>query len=178
MIPEGITEDTAAKERLDALKKGDNFSRSAFLGLSSQEVHVHLTEDLSTLKWKTESSWGKEVFGEIDLTTQVKKLKIVGDSGLQFIAPDDSLVFEMKASDSAVRDKWMVALTELIQGWEEDPRSKPKSSLSASGTSQKADYFKRREEEIKAREKANAEKKAKYSAGGMKVTAEIMASRS
>lgn len=177
MVPEALTEDSAMKERLEVLKKGDKFTRSAYLGLSSQEITVQLSDDLATIKWKSESSWGSSSFGEIDLTSQVKKLKIHGDTGLQFISPDDSTVFDIKAADAATRDKWMVGLNELLQSWEEDPRSKPKANISAAGTSDKTEYFKQREEEIKAREKANAERKAKYSAGGMKMTAEILASK-
>eukprot|EP01034_Spumella_vulgaris_P024025 gene24025-30321_t len=56
--------------------------------------------------------------------------------------------------------------------------NKEDSVSSVDGTSNKAEYFKRREAEIKAREKANAEKKSKYAAGGMKYTAEAMANRS
>jgi len=177
MVPEALTEDTAMKERLDVLKKGDKFTRSAYLGLSAQELTVQLSDDLSTVKWKSENSWGSSAFGEIDLTSEIKKLKIHGETGLQFIGLTDQTVFEIKASDAATRDKWMVGLNELLQSWEEDPRSKPKAALRAAGTSDKTEYFKKREEEIKAREKANADRKAKYSAGGMKMTAEIMASK-
>jgi hypothetical protein len=177
MIPDALTEDSAVKERLDALKKGDRFTRSAYLGLSSQELLVNLSADFSAVQWKSEASWGSSINGEIDLTSQIKKLKVHGDTGLQFIGLDDSIVFEIKALDASIRDKWIVALNDLLQSWEEDPRSKPKSTVTAAGTSDKAEYFKKREEEIKAREKANAEKKAKFSAGGMKMTAQIMASR-
>lgn len=177
IIPEGIIEDTAAKERLELLKKGEKFTRSAYLGLSSQELQVNLSDDSGILKWKSENSWGSAVHGEIDLTAQVKKVKVTGDTGLQFIGLDDAPVFEMKAADGTIRDKWAIALSELLQSWVDDPRIKPKSTITAAGTSDKAEYFKKREEEIKAREKASAEKKAKYAAGGMKMTAEIMASR-
>ncbi|RYH13576.1 hypothetical protein EON65_35325 [archaeon] len=175
IIPDSLTEDTAAKERLEVLKKGDKFTRSAYLGLSSQEMTVNLSDDSSTIKWKTEKSWGSGTFGEIDLTSEVKKVKSVGETGLQFVGQSDTPIFEMKASDAATRDKWIVALSELLQGWEEDPRSKPKAGISAAGTSDKTEYFKKREEEIKAREKVNAERKAKFSVNGMPMTAQIMA---
>jgi len=41
----------------------------------------------------------------------------------------------------------------------------------------KAEYFKKREMELAEREKQNAVRKAKYSAGGMKYVAMAMASR-
>jgi hypothetical protein len=59
----------------------------------------------------------------------------------------------------------------------DNPEHKPRQSVSASGSSNKAEYFKQREEELLAREKANADRKAKYSVGGMKHTAQIIASR-
>jgi hypothetical protein len=59
--------------------------------------------------------------------------------------------------------------------WKKDVSSKPKSGVSAGGTSNKAEYFRQREKDIAEREKANAEKKKKYSSGGMKYTAQIMA---
>ena len=63
---------------------------------------------------------------------------------------------------------------------EADPKSKPEtgSGLTAAGTTNKAEYFQKREEEMKERQKQREEKKKKYSGSGMKMTAEIMASRS
>jgi len=130
------------------------------------------------LQWKTvNNKWTKETNGEIDLTTSVKNVKLHGEAGLQIIGIDDVIVFELKAESSAVRDQWVVTINELLQFWIDHPDSKPKSTTTAEKVSNKAEYFKRREEEIEAREKINAERKAKYTTGGMKFTAQIMASR-
>lgn len=107
----------------------------------------------------------------------MKKVKTTGDTGLQIIGIEDKVIFEIKSEEAAVRDKWVIAINELLQSWVDNPESKPKSSISASGTSNKGEYFRKREEEIKAREKANNERKAKYAAGGMTYTAQIMAER-
>jgi hypothetical protein len=177
----------AAQERLAVLKEGDKFARAALLGLASEEIFVSLSEDSSTIEWKivAKESWMSAVgavdnkkHGQIDLTSAVKNLKINGENGLQFIGMDGKLIIEIKAKDAAVRDQWMVAINELLQSWVDKPDKKPKSTVSAAGTSDKAKYFKQREEEIVARQKESAERKAKYSAGGMKYTAQIIANRS
>lgn len=77
--------DSASKERVQLLQKGALFMRSALLGLSSKELHVQLSEDTSKIEWKatSKSAWSAistgsgEEFGEIDLTTQVKTVKMV-----------------------------------------------------------------------------------------------------
>jgi hypothetical protein len=168
----------ASNERLQILKTGNKFKRSAYLGLTSQDLIINLSDDTSAIQWKTENTWTKAEHGEIDLTSQVKSVKLFGDNGFQFIALDDTVIFDLKAEESSVRDQWVLALNELLHSWIDHPETKPKSSISVDGTSNKAEYFKRREAEIKAREKANAERKTKYSAGGMKYTAEAMANRS
>lgn len=176
----------AAQERLALLKKGENFHKGALLGLASEEIFVSLSEDTSTIEWKvvTKDNWmtavgavDKNKHGQIDLTSAVKNLKIQGENSLQFIGMDGKLIIEIKAKDAAVRDQWMVAINELLQSWVDKPDNKPKSAVSAAGTSDKAKYFKQREEEIEARQKASAERKAKYSTGGMKYTAQIIANR-
>jgi hypothetical protein len=168
-----------SNERLESLRKGNKFVRSALLGLTSKEITVHLSDDYSTIKWKIDkTTWTSEEFGEIDLTTEVKKLKTVGENGLQIIGQkDDQVLLEIKHEDSSIRDKWVVVINELLQSWIDDPSLKPKVVLNSAGTSNKSEYFKKREEEIKAREKENAERKAKYASGGMKMTAQIMAER-
>ena len=151
---------------------------SKITGITSQELFISLNEDTSALTWKTvNNKWTKESHGEIDLTSSVKTIKIHGESGLQIIGIDDSNIFEVKAESSIIRDQWVVSLNELLQYWVDHPDSKPKSTTSADKVSNKAEYFRQREEEIQAREKLNAERKAKYAVGGMKHTAQIMANR-
>ena len=137
-----------------------------------------MNEETSALTWKTvNNKWTKESNGEVDLTSSVKTVRLHGETGLQIIGIDDSTIFEVKAESPVIRDQWVVTINELLQFWIEHPDSKPKSTTTAAKVSNKAEYFKQREEEIAAREKVNAERKAKYSAGGMKYTAQIMANR-
>jgi hypothetical protein len=77
--------DSATKERVGILQNGALFMRSALLGLTSKELHVRLSDDMSKIEWKStsKSTWSAlstgsgEEFGEIDLTTQVKTVKMV-----------------------------------------------------------------------------------------------------
>lgn len=170
----------AVKEKLQALQKGQTFLRSALLGLSSQEVFMKLSEDISKIEWKVvNNTWTANEYGEIDLTCEVKNVKITGNQGLAFISSADGkkVLMEVQAPDSNIRDQWVLSLNELLHDWESHPEHKPKSNLSAAGTSKKEEYFRKREEEIKAREQENLEKKSKYLTTGMKYTAQIMASR-
>ena len=172
-------EDKEAQERLRMLQSGQKFMRSAFLGIGQRELFVTLSEDQGLLQWKSnKTTWSAEEKGEFDLTSQVKSVKLVGTSGLQLIGIDDKSLFEITAEDPKIRDQWVLALNELKQRWESIPESKPKVGLSAAGTSNKAEYFKKREEEIKEREKVAKDFKQKYAAGGMKYTAIAMANRS
>lgn len=171
-------EEKVVNERLKMLTDGAKFTRKAYLGLTSQDIFVNLSDDRSALKWKTENTWTNSENGEIDLTSQVKKFKTSGEHSLQVIGLDDKAIFEIKSEDAGVRDKWLIALNELLQSWVDHPETKPKSSVTASGSSNKAEYFKKREEEIKAREKVNNDRKAKYASAGMNFTAQIMAERS
>ncbi len=69
----------------------------------------------------------------------------------------------------------IILITIYIQDWIDHPEHKPRPSISAAGTSDKASYFKQRELEIKEREKSASEKKQQYLSGGMKYTAQAMA---
>lgn len=178
MPMESIHDENANKERLEILKKGNKFVRNAYLGLTQQDLFVNLSDDTSAIQWKTENTWTKSENGEIDLTSQVKKFKSSGETGLQFIGIDNNVLLEIKAEETSIRDQWQVCLSELLHSWADHPETRPKSSVSASGSSNKAEYFKNREQELQAREKINAERKAKYAAGGMKYTAAAMANRS
>lgn len=175
---DGGADEKIVNERLQQLVQGDTFIKSALLGLSSQEIFIQLSQEHSILKWKIPATtWSKDEFGEIDLTTKVKKLKTSGESGFQIIAHDESTILEVKHKDVAIRDKWVLALNELLQSWIDHPDKKPKAAVNAAGTSNKSEYFKQRQEEIKERERLNNEKKAKYATGGMQITAQIMAGR-
>ena len=171
-------DDGKAQERWKELTKEEKFTRAAMLGLTSQDIFVKMSDDFSSIKWRTEKTWTTAAeIGEIDLT-MIQKVKLHGEQGVQFIGIDEeTVVFEIKHTDNTVKDKWIVTITDILQTWADKPDTKPKSTVRADGTSNKAEYFRQREEEIKAREKLNAEKKAKYSVGGMQHTAQIMAGR-
>lgn len=172
-------EDKEAQERVQMLQRGEKFMRSAFLGISQRELYLTLSDDKGILRWKSnKTTWAAEEKGEIDLTTNVKTVKLVGASGMQIVGMDDKSIFDITAEDPKVRDQWVIALNELLQKWAANPESKPKANLTAAGTSNKAEYFKMREEEIKQREKLAKDMKQKYASGGMKYTALAMANRS
>lgn len=137
---------------------------------------MKLSPDQSIVSWETLNCSTKE-FGEIDFAGNVKTVKSTGRQGLQYIDNKGKVAFEVQAPDTATRDQWIVSLNELLSTWEERPNERPTSRLSAMGTSNKAEYFKEREEEIKRREAEAQEKKKKYSAGGMQYTALAMANR-
>lgn len=158
-------------QHLDALKIGAKFTRSRYLGLSTQELHMRLSDDTARLSWK---AIGGDDFGEIDLTT-TKTLRSKGAQGIEYIGDDGKATFECQAEDTAKRDQWLVAVNELLAFWAETPSRRPSSSLSAKGTANKDEYFKAREAEIQRREAEAAEKKKKYGAVGMKYTAQVMA---
>jgi hypothetical protein len=174
----GLDDGQAAQERWRELTKEEKFTRAAMLGLSSQDIFVKLNDEFAAIKWRTEKTWTSAAeFGEIDLTT-IKKVKLHGEQGIQFIGLDnETVVFELKHADNTVKDRWIVIISDILQSWVDKPDTKPKSTVTAAGTSNKAEYFKQREEEIKAREKIALERKAKYASGGLKYTAQIMAER-
>ncbi len=165
-------------ERIEMLKRGNTFSKKAFLGITTKVIDVKLVDSTAAVQWETTgSSWtSSSEKGEIDLTI-TKHVKLLGETSMQFIAANETILFEMRAENSSIRDEWVLAINDLLQSWESAPDSKPKSSISAAGTSDKAAYFRQREEDIAERQKAAALRKEKYIAGGMKHTAQIMANR-
>ena len=116
-------EDKEKAERLDMLKKGQKFMRPAFLGMGSREVFVNLSDNAASILWKaSKTNFLAEEKGEVDLTT-VKTVKMVGASGMQFIGDKffsggdaTKTVFEISSEDPKVRDAWVIALNELLQG--------------------------------------------------------------
>lgn len=177
-LEQAITgEDKEFMIRVETLRKGQKFMRSAFLGMTQREVFLTLTEDNSTVQWKaSKTTFSSEDIGEIDMTT-IKNVKLSGASNMQFIGDGDKSVFEVSAEDPKTRDLWVIALNEIIQDWAAHPEKKPRSQISAAGTSNKSEYFSKRQEEIKEREAHAKEMKKKYLTGGMKYTAIAMANR-
>lgn len=161
--------------KLAFLKTGGKFARSKYLGLSSQELHMCLSENTACVSWKATGSSSEE-FGEIDLTL-VKTLRSKGKQGLEYVSAENKVIFEVQAEDTAQRDQWIVGINELLAHWADHPQKKPSSGVSAKGTSNKADYFKQKEMELKTKEAEAAERKKKYGDVGMKYTALAMASR-
>ena len=162
------------------MQSGSRFMRPTYLGMSSQELVVNLSEDTGLLEWKTVSAGlisGKIEHGQIDLTSEVSSIQSNGVQGLSLYDSDGKSVFELQAEDGKIRDEWVRGLQDLLNSWVDNPQNKPKTGISAAGTSNKAEYFKKREMELAEREKQNALRKAKYSVGGMKYVALAMASR-
>ena len=112
------TEDLdAAKERIARLQKGDKFLRSALLGLSSQELLLKLSDDISKVEWKIiNNTWTSNEWGEIDLTSQLKTLKLLGSKGMQFIGTlEDKVLLEVQSEEASTRDHWVLSINELLQ---------------------------------------------------------------
>ena len=128
------------------------------------------------------TSWtGGDEHGEVDLTAKVKIVKCSGTQSLNFIGvgnDSEKIIFEASAEDTATRDQWVIAINELLDDWIKSPETKPNYKHSAEKTSDKAKYFKQREQEMADKIKANEEKKKKYSAGGMQHVAMAMMNRS
>lgn len=169
-------EERETEGKLSFLKIGGKFARSIYLGLSSQELHMRLSEDTSCVSWRVVGTSSEE-YGEIDLTI-IKTLKSKGVQGIEFVSMENKVIFEVQAEDAAKRDQWIVGINELLAFWSENPQKKPISGLSAKGTSNKAEYFKNKEMELKTKEAEAAERKKKYSNVGMKYTALAMAAKS
>ena len=115
------------------------------------------------------------------MTTKVKIVKCSGTQSLNFIGvgnDSEKIIFEASAEDTATRDQWVIAINELLDDWIKSPETKPNYKHSAEKTSDKAKYFKQREQEMADKIKANEEKKKKYSAGGMQHVAMAMMNRS
>ena len=87
-------------------------------------------------------------------------------------------MLEVHAEDAAVRDRWALAINELLQTWESAPEKKPHYNATAAKTSKKEEYYRQRELELAEKVKENEERKKKYSAGGMKHVALAMMNRS
>lgn len=168
-------ESSESEGKLSFLKIGGTFAKSRYLGLSSQEIHMRLSDDTSCVSWRATGTSSEE-FGEVDLTN-IKTLRSKGKQGLEYVGIDSKVIFEVQAQDTAQRDQWIVAINELLRYWAENPQKKPSSGLSAKGTSNKAEYFKQKEIDLKQKEAEAAERKKKYGDVGMKYTAIAMASR-
>ena len=174
-------DDRASRDRIEELQKGCKFLRKALMGLSSQEIYLRLSDDTSCIEWKVEATRIlKEEHGEIVLSKGLKCVRLSGQQGLQFISnlENEKVIFEVQAEDSKTRDQWVLSINEMLQYWESNPDKRPVYNDSAASTSNKKDYFRKREEELSDRVKANEEKKKKYSTGGMKYTALAMMNRS
>lgn len=168
---------TPPNPMIEKMQQGGRFLRPALMGLTAQELYVRLSDDNSNLQWKTTKSWTGEEKGQVDLTDEDVIIKSSGTQGILFIQGVSKVtLLEINAEETAVRDEWIVALHDLRMRWKQEPGSKPASGVTAEGFSNKDEYFARRAKEIEERKKENEEKKKKYAAGGMKFTAQIMAS--
>ena len=136
---------------------------------------MRLSDDTSCVNWRVVGTSSEE-FGEIDLTG-IKNVRSKGKQGMEYVSFNNKVAMEVQAEDSAKRDQWIVGINELLTFWSEHPSKKPMSGASAKGTSDKAEYFRQKEMELKTKEADAAERKKKYGDVGMKYTALAMASR-
>lgn len=167
----------AERDRMDALHAGAKFLRNdTYLGLTAKELWVRLANDKGSLAWRTTGTgtWTAAEFGEVDLTTQVNRVKSHGLQGIQFLDKKGKVVFDIQAEDTVIRDQWVIGLSELLQSWVIDPSTKPQTTtatgrdaraaeLEEHFKNREADFLKNREAKLAAREAAANARKAKYS---------------
>ena len=172
----------AERARMDALHAGAKFMRNdTYLGLTAKELWVRLSNDKGSLAWRTTGtgSWTAAEFGEVDLTTQVAIVKSSGLQGIQFLDKTGKVVFDIQAEDTIVRDQWVIGLSELLQGWQLFPETKPtianasgkaarESELDSHFKAREAEFLKNREAKLAAREAAANARKQKYQTAGGK----------
>lgn len=180
----------AERARMDALHAGAKFMRNdAYLGLTAKELWVRLSNDKTSLAWRTTGtgSWTAAEFGEVDLTTQVSVVKSSGLQGIQFLDKNGKVVFDIQAEDTIVRDQWVIGLSELLQGWQLHPETKPagasvngksarEAELEAHFKQRESEFLKNREAKLAAREAAAAARKSKYQAVGGKTYSPLTSS--
>ena len=74
---------------------------------------------MASIQWKAaKTNFLSEEKGEIDLTT-IKTVKMNGSSGMQFIGDKfatGAAQFDISADDPKIRDSWVIALNEVLQG--------------------------------------------------------------
>jgi hypothetical protein len=170
-------ESVATTAKYAFMIRGSGFLKPQFMGLSTVEVKLTLSENLSTLRWVTgaATSWGSGERGAIDIAT-LGVVKAEGKQGLLLIGKDKVELLNVVAETTDTRDRWVERLIELQAASVMNPMP-VKVRIGAGDTSDKAAYFAKRESEICERERLRDEKRKKYAAGGMKYTAIAMASR-
>lgn len=180
MLWQGDQDRAAEKARMDALHAGAKFMRNdVYLGLTSKELWVRLSNDTSSLAWRTTGtgSWTAAEFGEVDLTRDISIVRSSGLQGIQFLDKAGTVLFDIQAEDTIVRDRWVIGLTGLLQGWQLNPETKPQVANASGRTAREAEldehfknreaeFLKNREAKLKAREQASAARKAKYQQAG------------
>lgn len=161
--------------RLSFLIEGGTFYQKSLGGLTQTKLTLSLSTDHSSLNWKVEKTMlAAESFGFVDLCG-ANKIIVDGQKSFRILDKDNNEMFSCLAEDTEQRDKWVVALNELLDSWVTDPRKKPAKAVeSAALVSDKAEYFAQREAAIKERKKAAQAKREKYASGGMKHTAAAM----
>lgn len=165
----------AEQNRLAFLVEGATFSQKVMAGLGSSKVQVNLSEDHSSLDWRIEKTMlMAESYGSVDLTS-VSKVSVDGQKGFRIFGSDQKEeLFSAISESTEIRDRWVIALNELLDRWKSKPETKPKRVLSAAKTSDKAEYFARREKEMEQRKLDAQKKREKYAGVGMKHTAAAM----
>lgn len=165
----------ATDSRLLFLTEGGTFYQKSLGGLTQTKMTLSLSEDHSSLNWKVEATMlSGESFGYVDMCI-AEKIVVDGQKSFHILDKEKNEIFGCLAENTEQRDKWVVALNELLDSWVTDPSKKPKATQSgAARVSDKAEYFAQREAAIEERKKAAQAKREKYASGGMKHTAAAM----
>jgi hypothetical protein len=173
-------EELPLESRLARLRTGSRFLKKAYMGLSSKEVDAKLSEDFTTMNWRTveNSGWlSSSEKGIINLTI-VQDIKCEGDTSISFHDKSGTELFSGMAESKSTRNLWAALLQELIDSWSTSPSDKPEAKIDAENTSNKTDHFAKRQAELEERQKERELKKKKYAGVGMKYTAQAMAKAS
>jgi len=181
--PSAESVDDMLQSKLASLKVGARFMKKAMLGLSTTEIEVFLSDDATLLKWcavQASSAWlgsGDKEKGYVDLTS-VADVRAEGPQSFVLTDRKKEELCSWTAETAKIRDMWVGTLRELLESWTASGERPKEAALSADATSDKAEYFKQRAEEVEARAKQRDQMKLKYSGGGMKYTALALAGRS
>ncbi|CAM9985219.1 unnamed protein product [Pylaiella littoralis] len=166
-------------ERLEMLKKGERFGRRKMVAmgvsLGSEPAVVHLTDDQSTVSWRSADA---PTFGSVKITT-LQNVKSTGSTGLALLGMGNSKELELEAADAATRDVWVIALGEVVERSKTTGKHKEaeRAAKAQENSENKAEYWATRRKELRDVEAAAAERKKKYAGAGMQFTAQALANQ-
>lgn len=182
VIPE-VAAELEFQEGLKVVADGATFTRTTkfMLMTKTEEVFVQViqfSETVFSIKWRTSDGKkeGDIKFGDIKEIMKHAddgvKWKIIGSSG-------DTLL-DVAGKDEMNRDAWVEGLNKVLQRVRNSPEAmeqdaQPKSMVEqVKEKAAKQEYWIKRNMELQAKERAQAEKKKKFAGAGMKYTALAM----